>query len=533
MANKLIHKTNSTQYKVPAASDLDLGQIGINTFDGTVFVKRNDGADKMVDVVGPVHNGFHADGLGREQSSLSFNAGTRTFTIAPKVGYTFFQVYYQNAVFKKTGPESVVIPDVEGMVHIYYNSSGTLVTSPTLPAFRDMCYVANIYWNATDKVAVVFGDERHSAGIDEDLHTYLHRTFGTRYDTGLAISGYTLSTETDAACSFGLSNGTIWDEDLRHNIVASASPANDFEQILADPAQMPIMYRSGANGDWRATTANTFAYRTAGTGRLAFNQFTGGVWTQTEATSTNYVTYFVMATNDIRHPIFMLQGQTQDTSLANAQTNATFSALQLGSMPFQEFKILYRIILRTSNAFGGTQKCRIEFVEDLRASQVGGSSAVGGADHGSLSGLTDPDHPSSSIYTNTAGFNGILSVADTTVQAALDTIDNYIPQPRITSPAYGATMSVNADSYDIIRVALTGNVSTFDLTGGVDGRKYIVEFTQDATGSRTVSFGSSIRFGTDITSATLSTTANKVDRLGLVYHSSSGKFDAVAFARGY
>jgi hypothetical protein len=44
-----------------------------------------------------------------------------------------------------------------------------------------------------------------------------------------------------------------------------------------------------------------------------------------------------------------------------------------------------------------------------------------------LAGLTDPSqHPASSIYTNTANFDGALSSADDTVQKALDSLDNAL-----------------------------------------------------------------------------------------------------------
>jgi hypothetical protein len=55
------------------------------------------------------------------------------------------------------------------------------------------------------------------------------------------------------------------------------------------------------------------------------------------------------------------------------------------------------------------------------------SGVSGTLDHGSLLGLTDPDHPAYAIYTNTATFSGILSSADTTVQKALETLDQHGP----------------------------------------------------------------------------------------------------------
>jgi hypothetical protein len=59
---------------------------------------------------------------------------------------------------------------------------------------------------------------------------------------------------------------------------------------------------------------------------------------------------------------------------------------------------------------------------------------------------------------------------------------------------------------------------------------------QDATGSRTLTFTSGtdgFRFGTDIPSITLTTTANKTDYIGAVYHSTDQRWDIVSFVKGF
>ena len=105
--------------------------------------------------------------------------------------------------------------------------------------------------------------------------------------------------------------------------------------------------------------------------------------------------------------------------------------------------------------------------------------------------------------------------------------------PVIATPSYASTMSVSVAGIDLVRVALTGNVTTFNLTGAVDGQKVIIEFVQDSTGSRTVAFGTSIRFGSDITAATLTTTGLKTDRVGIIYNSAATKYDVIAFVKGF
>lgn len=114
-----------------------------------------------------------------------------------------------------------------------------------------------------------------------------------------------------------------------------------------------------------------------------------------------------------------------------------------------------------------------------------------------------------------------------------DTIEwNKVTHTLIQTPTYNANTTINWGNGDIARITLTGNIAITN-TGAVDGQKLLLELTQDATGSRTLTFTSETRFGTDITGITLTTTANKKDRIGLIYDGIAGKYDVIAFAKGY
>jgi hypothetical protein len=52
MANKIILKRSSTPGKAPTVSQLDLGEIAINTHDGRLYIKKNDGTESVVEVGG-------------------------------------------------------------------------------------------------------------------------------------------------------------------------------------------------------------------------------------------------------------------------------------------------------------------------------------------------------------------------------------------------------------------------------------------------------------------------------------------------
>ena len=52
MANQIILKRSSQASKVPTTAQLELGEIAINTYDGRIFIKKNNGATSVVEIGG-------------------------------------------------------------------------------------------------------------------------------------------------------------------------------------------------------------------------------------------------------------------------------------------------------------------------------------------------------------------------------------------------------------------------------------------------------------------------------------------------
>lgn len=50
MAVKFRHKRSTVQGKVPLVTDIDLGELAINTYDGKVYLKKNNGTESIVEV---------------------------------------------------------------------------------------------------------------------------------------------------------------------------------------------------------------------------------------------------------------------------------------------------------------------------------------------------------------------------------------------------------------------------------------------------------------------------------------------------
>lgn len=96
-----------------------------------------------------------------------------------------------------------------------------------------------------------------------------------------------------------------------------------------------------------------------------------------------------------------------------------------------------------------------------------------------------------------------------------------------------ATIAVDASAGNKFRVTLGGNRTLGNPTNATDGQTLTFELIQDATGSRTLAYDTKFAFGTDITGATLTTTASKRDFLTVQYNSTADKFYVVGFVKGY
>lgn len=110
---------------------------------------------------------------------------------------------------------------------------------------------------------------------------------------------------------------------------------------------------------------------------------------------------------------------------------------------------------------------------------------------------------------------------------------NILPlvKEAIRTLTYAAAMNADFSRADTIKVTLGGN-ATITLTGAVDKQKCILELKQDDIGGRTVTLVNH-RFGSDLTSITLSTGVNLTDKLGFIYDASAGVYDVVAIMRGF
>jgi hypothetical protein len=155
----------------------------------------------------------------------------------------------------------------------------------------------------------------------------------------------------------------------------------------------------------------------------------------------------------------------------------------------------------------------------------GGILSVSGA--GAPLELTDGTHNLTGVTKITATnmtVGGSSSAATLTPNAV----------PVVSALTVSGSTETLAMAADVGKYAITleSNV-TFTLDAGTNGQIALLELIQDATGSRTVAFDSSVAFGTDVTSFTASTGANLVDYVMVQYSADLSKWCLLAYSRGY
>jgi hypothetical protein len=103
------------------------------------------------------------------------------------------------------------------------------------------------------------------------------------------------------------------------------------------------------------------------------------------------------------------------------------------------------------------------------------------------------------------------------------------------SVSYSATIQYDVSTGYFFETTLTGNLTLGTPLNPTDGQRIMLRLRQDNVGGHTIAFGGVFRFGTDLPLANvvLTTTANKTDYLGMVYHSGDSKWDIIAFLRGF
>lgn len=395
-----------------------------------------------------------------EQTNLSFSDLTRTLFVAP-VGSSFY--FYQAGVkYIKTITDSFQITDVEGLHFVYYNA-GVLSeqvnpsASQVTDIIRNYVSVSVIYWDATNKIAIYVGNERHTFHWPFWVRAFIHTSFWTQYLSGLGLTNITLGGgAVDADAQFGVDAGSIADED-----VITSTPS------IASTTGLPIYYRLGI-GNWRKVSRAGYSFLNDGTTGLAqYNLFSGGVWSLASMTNNYYRLVHVFANNGLSDNVFCVSGVTQYASATDAENgiNAEINNIYSSALPFAEAKLIGCLILHTKTGLGNSVNARFVAIpstntayKDFRKSAIQG---YGGGGSGSLTFLGLSDTPDS--YAGQASKIVGVSSLENGVEFKAATVDN---NGSINIPA---GQSYNKGGVSIIQQTITAGTTT--LTASQDAIK--------------------------------------------------------------
>jgi len=375
---------------------------------------------------------------------ISFVDGTRTFTIEPQATEDSFYFYQLGVKKEFKTAQTVTITDTEGLWFIYYDGTGTLVSSQTPWTFgQGLVFVANLYWDATNNTAIILGDERHGMVMDWATHDYFHDLFGAQWKEGFLPSVTIGSGTLDAHCEMqSVSAGEFYDEDIE----------------ISNPQQTTyrIYYKDGASGYWRATTASA-ALVDMGVSFPYYNEWTGAVWQRTEVANNKYTLAHVFAGNDTTNKVYIVMGENEYLTLADAQEGATteLANLELDGFPSVEHVSIATMIIHCKSTYSNAYQAVVDITADGGDFiDWRGNLKVLGAGSGSSGSALPFIHLTKSAAQNIGGANGTNSVI------------TWDGTPIATDPTFTHSTTVNPQQ---ITVNVDGRYSIYYNCGATQG----------------------------------------------------------------
>jgi hypothetical protein len=365
------------------------------------------------------------------QISWSDSTPDRTLTIQPAV--SSFDVWIKGTKYTKTSLETIQIDNIDALHIIYYTVSGSnavLASNDNLSLtelkdiFENQAIVAFVYWDTTNtkQIYLTGANELHSTQMDGSTHFNIHITRGTQFLNGMALNTIDAdqSGDNNTHAQFGVDSGKMQDEDIFLTL-----------STITSITGLPIYYRSGASGLNRQLINSGFSVVTTGTGRLAWNQFTGGAWQLTEVTNNDFVLCHVFAVNDSIYPYIAIMGQNEYSNLNSARegANIEINNLILTGLDFSEFIPVATVIFQTSDGYGNDVQARI-VTTDLGSDYIDwrftglSPASISVTSHSNLTGLTNDDHLQYTLLAGRSGGQSLIGGIDASDDLILESTSN-------------------------------------------------------------------------------------------------------------
>ena len=294
-------------------------------------------------------NGF----INRDDSIMSFDTGTRTFSISPTVDE--YEIFSHGRLFTIVAEKTVQIPDTEGRHFIFFDETGELDTSQAFDPrliFGPHCFTSVIIWDAVNKELPFGGiqNERHGL-MDADAHARWHTDSGMVITSGLDLVDFDMSGNgtIDSTCQWGREAGSIADEDIAMSVPERASTTSPH-----------VAYLEGTGTpNWRKGTpeAGTCLLRNGGT--VQYNKNDAGTYSLADAASGTYVNYHVFVSTSVTGTKMeiVVPGSREYWSKSDAivqqveEVKALASSASATAVELAEYRFLGSILYLTSNGY--------------------------------------------------------------------------------------------------------------------------------------------------------------------------------------
>ena len=260
---------------------------------------------------------------------------TKVFSINPldsETPYYYYDKNHEKHIIDVT--KTITAPDDTGLYYVAFDEYEDLIlingVDVSMSTFADYPLVASII-RYKDSDILEYIPEQHGWDENYSHHAQVHFTEGTRYSDGLR---YEFDPNTSLTEYTKVTQGTIWDEDIKHKI-----PSHN---------QIPFIYRLGANGEWYTSDQygdNLFAYFESGNTYASWNRYndTTGEWELVQGTnSTDFWWTFTICipfANTVQLYKIIGQNTYPNRNDAKAQAGEELRNILLSGLPNNEYII--------------------------------------------------------------------------------------------------------------------------------------------------------------------------------------------------
>lgn len=286
MAQTIKLKRSATQGAVPSTTQLALGEIAINTYDGKLFIKRDSGTESVVEIGGDATNIY-------SKTAFTATASQTTFSVTYAIG--FVDVYLNgvklllNTDYTANNGTSIVLSSGANSgdnVEVIAFSGGRLlqVAELTLNKFTYTATAAQTTFSGADDntntLAYTAGNiDVYLNGLllDESEYTATNGTSvvlssGAALNDILKINSYTTSSIDDLTVSGSLTLGsteltaTATELNLLDNVARGSlvyGDASGNSALLAAGSANYVLTSDGTDIAWQASASGRFVEKTA------------------------------------------------------------------------------------------------------------------------------------------------------------------------------------------------------------------------------------------------------------------------------